>query len=341
MDISTSMKIAYIIPGFDEGGAEVHVLNLIRELSERHEITLISCGGKLESELPENVNIIHLPVERKNLFTIIYSAIKLIRFSKKFHWDIIHVHSRVPAWIAWLASSRIKASWLMTAHALYSLNAGLIPLKHADGAICISSAVRNHLAKNLPANTIIIPNGIIPPRLKHEDFSHSPGKFLFVGRLTRLKGLDTALRALAEVRGCTLDVIGDGPQKQELEALSQSLGLSDRVRFHGAKSRTEVEELMAKSSCLLFPSYSEGMGLVVLEALSSGLPVIASDLEALHEIAEGELVPAGDVGAWREAIKNFLAARKASPLNPDKIIMVKDMACLTEKFYSVILEQRD
>ena len=144
------MRIAYIIPGFDEGGAEIHVLNLIRELSGHHEITLISCGGRLEAELPENVKIIHLPVERKNLFTGIYCAMKIIQLNKKFQWEIIHVHSRVPAWVAWLASTRIKAPWLMTAHSLYSLNAGLIPLKHADGAICISQAVRSHLTEYLP-----------------------------------------------------------------------------------------------------------------------------------------------------------------------------------------------
>ena len=259
MDFDSSMKIAYIIPGFDEGGAEVHVLNLIRELSGRHEITLISCGGRLESELPENVNIIHLPVERKNLFTGIYCAVKLIRLNKKYHWDIIHVHSRVPAWIAWLASVRIKAPLIMTAHALYSLNAGLIPLKHTDGAICISQAVRSHLANYLPAKNIIIPNGIIIPRLKHANFNHDSTIFLFVGRLTRLKGLDTALRALAVLKGYSwsFDVVGDGPQKQELEELTQSLGLNDRVTFHGAKDKHEVEEFMAKSSCLLFPSYSE------------------------------------------------------------------------------------
>lgn len=329
------MRIAYIIPGFDEGGAEVHVLNLIRELSAKHDITLITSGGRLESELPENVKTIHLPVERKNLFTGIYCAINLIHLHKKYHWNIIHVHSRVPAWITWLASIRIKTPWLMTAHALYSLNAGLIPLRHADGAICISSAVKNHLEHYLPPKNIIIPNGIIPPRLKHKDFTHDRTKFLFVGRLTRLKGLDVALRALEGLReySWTLDVVGDGAQRQELEALSRSLGLTDRVMFCGARSKPEVEEFMAKSSCLVFPSRSEGMGLVVLEALSIGLPVIASDLEALYELAEGELVP-GDAESWREAIRDFLTTRKASPLNAGKIITVKEMACLTEKFYA-------
>ena len=327
------MRILYIIPGFDEGGAEVHVLNLIKELSGRHEITLLSCGGKLEAELPGNVRILHMPVYSKNPFTVIHCAREVIRLGRQ--WDIIHVHSRVPAWVAWIASRRLGIPWLMTAHAQYSLNAGLIPLKHADGAICVSSTVRNHLTGHLPPQTITIPNGIIPPRLKHSNFTHDRTRLLFVGRLTRIKGLDVVLRALAELKGYswTLDVVGDGAQRQELEALSEGLGLNDRVTFHGAKAKHEVEEFMAKASCLLFPSYSEGMSLVMIEALCVGLPVIASDIEAQKEFAEGALVPAGDVGAWTGAVREFLTTKKASPLNAGKIITVQEMACLTEKFY--------
>ena len=133
------MKILYIVPGLDEGGAEVHVLNLIRELSERgHDITLASCGGRLEAELPENVRVIHVPSERKNPVTIIHSARVLSRLGR---WEIIHAHSRVPAWAAWVLSGLTRTPWLMTAHALYSLNAGLIPLRRADGLICVSEAV--------------------------------------------------------------------------------------------------------------------------------------------------------------------------------------------------------
>ena len=331
------MRILYVLPGFDEGGAEYHVLNLIRELSLLgHDITLSSCGGHLERELPENVRIIHIPVQRKNVFTIIYSAFKLAGLHKKFHWDIIHAHSRVPAWAAWIASKLTRTPWLMTAHSLYSHNAGLIPLRHADGVICVSEAVRHNLAGYLPENVTVIPNGIHPPKFAHK--YSGMDRLLFVGRLTRLKGLDVVLRALAGLTGkkWMLDVLGDGPQRAELEELSASLGLSGRVNFRGAVSNDDVEEFMAFGSCLLFPSHSEGMGLVVLEALSLGLPVIASDLEALRDFADGELVHVGDVDAWRMAIEKFIDTGTASPLTPEKIITVQDMALLTEKYYTSI-----
>ena len=340
------MRILYIVPGFNEGGVESHVLHLIRELvrmNHGHEITLAFSdkgGGRLEHELPGCVQVLHLPVEQKNPFTVIYSAIKLSRLHKKFHWDIIHAHSRVPAFVSWILSSLTHAKWLMTAHALYSLNLGILPLRHADGVICVSEAVRHHLENRVPDNTIIIPNGIIPPELRHSDFNHEGmTRFLFVGRLTRLKGLDVALSALSELKNYdwTLDVLGEGPHREELEELSHNLGISERVTFHGNKDSHEVELFMAKSSCLLFPSFSEGMGLSALEAMSMGLPVIASDLEALHEFADGKLIPAGDVDAWREAVRKFLCNNECSPLNPEKIITINEMAVKTEKYYERVM----
>lgn len=338
------MRILYIMPGFDEGGAEVHVLNLIRGMVKRgHEVTLASSGGRMEHDLPENVNIIHMPSHKKNPVTIISCALKIYRQQKKFKWDIIHAHSRVPAWIAWLASKLTGVKWIFTAHALYSLNAGLTPLKHADGAICISQAVRNHLINHLPNDTVIIPNGIIPPLLKHSEFPHNNIRFLSVGRLTRLKGLDVALKALAGLKAYewTLDVLGEGSERESLKSLAVSLGIAERVHFLGDKDRQEVERYMAESSCLLFPSFSEGMGLVVLEALSIGLPVIASDLEALREFAKEGLVPVGNVEEWKRAIERFIVDGEAGRLSSEKIITVDDMTVMVEEYCKSAVSQSD
>ena len=327
------------MPGFDEGGAEIHVLNLIREMSSRHEITLISHGGRLEAYLPPNVRIIHMPSHLKNPVTIIYCALKIALLNAKYHWDIIHAHSRVPAWVSWLAARLAGVKWVVTAHALYSLNFGIVPLRHSDGAIAISQAVCHYLSEYLPDNAIIIPNGIIPPKIYHRDFTHNEMKFLIAGRLTRLKGVDVALSALSELIAYdwTLDVIGEGSERENLAALSESLGISERVTFHGDKGKIDVEKFMAKSSCLLFPSKSEGQGLVVLEALSAGLPVIASDLEALRDFADGDLVAPGDIGEWRKAIEAFILTGKSSALNAGNIITVSEMAAKTEKYYTEVL----
>ena len=334
------MRILHIVPEFDEGGVERYVLQLTAEqIANGHRVSLATAGGKLEPQLPPEVEVLHLPVQRKNLFTGLYCVHHLAQNIKQ--WDIIHVHSRVPAWIAWWTSALTKLPWIMTAHSIYSLNAGITPFRHANGVICISEPVKQHLTNYLPARTIIVPNGVRKPTRLWEGrgFPDNP-RFLFVGRLTRLKGLDTVLRALAQLQDhpWTLDVIGDGPQRAEWETLTAELNLKERVAFHGF--RDDVEDWMLRSSCLLFPSHHEGMGLVVLEALSIGLPVLASDLEPLRPLSSGPLIPPGDVEAWRKAMEKVLDGGAASPLRAEGLPTFEETARKTEEFYKEILLER-
>lgn len=331
------MRILHIVPEFEEGGVERYVLQLAQEqLACGHRVFLVTAGGKLEPLLPHGVEVLHLPVQRKNPLTGLYCTFCLAL--KRSQWDIIHAHSRVPAWIAWWTSALTNMPWIMTAHAVYSLNAGIAPLKHANGVICISDAVKQHLAGYLPARTAVVPNGVQKPTLLWEGRGDYP-RFLFVGRLTRLKGLDTALRALGKLEGraWSLDVIGDGPQRAELETLTAELGLQERVNFHGF--RDDVEKWMASSGCLLFPSYQEGMGMVVLQALNVGLPVLASDLEPLRPLATGPLIPPGDVEAWRKAIEKVLDGEAASPLSAEGLTTFEETVRRTEAFYREVLER--
>ena len=331
------MRILHLVPEFEEGGVERYVLQLVKEqVSHGLQVSLVTAGGKLESLLPPEVKVIHLPVHRKNLITGLYCVFHLAKNIKK--WDLLHAHSRVPAWIAWWTSGLTGIPWIMTAHAMYSLNAGITPLKHANGVICISDAVKQHLTKYLPARTVTVPNGVRKPSRLWEGKNNSEQpRFLFVGRLTRLKGLDTALRALGGLkdRDWTLDVIGDGPQRTELENLIAELGLKERIAFHGF--RDDVEAWMIHSSCLLFPSNQEGMGLAVLEAVNVGLPVLASDLEPLRPLASGPLIPPGNVDAWRKAIEKVLDGEPASPLLAERLPAFEDTVRGTEEFYKEVL----
>ena len=334
------MRILHIVPEFNEGGVERYVLQLTTEqIAQGHSVSLATAGGKLEPKLSPKVEVLHLPVQRKNLFTGLYCVYCLAQ--KRGQWDILHAHSRVPAWIAWWTSALTKMPWIMTAHAIYSRNAALAPFKHANGVICISEPVKQHLIKYLPARTIIVPSGVHKPsRLWEGTKNSNPPRFLFVGRLTRLKGLDTVLRALAQLQDhpWSLDVIGDGPQRAEWETLTAELNLKERVAYHGF--RDDVEDWMIRSSCLLFPSRREGMGLVVLEALNTGLPVLASDLEPLHPLASGPLVPPEDVDAWRKAIEMVLEDGAASPLSAEKLPTFEETARKTEEFYKEILANK-
>lgn len=127
--------------------------------------------------------------------------------------------------------------------------------------------------------------------------------FLYVGRLKRYKGVETALHALAEARRSrpelVLEIAGQGDDLRRLERLARGLGLDAAVRFLGFVSEEEKRRLLRRAWAVVFPSPKEGWGLSNVEAAACGTPALASDSPGLREsVRHGEtgfLVPHGDV----------------------------------------------
>jgi len=300
------MLIIQILPELDIGGVERHVIDLSNELAERgHDILVISNGGQMQNQLSDKVLHWQLPVHKKNPFTALNCSRKISSRIKDEGWQLIHTHSRVPAWIAWRTSSVTKVPWIYTAHACYSLNYGLIPLKHARHVICVSETVERHIKDFLSQNHSVIPVALPEPTVRWDSSNKCKSHFLFVGRLTKIKGLDTVIEALGRLKDekWTLDVVGDGPEREELEKRTDVLGLKDKITFYGYSE--DLDAFMMKSSCLLFPSRSEGYGLVLARAAQIGLPVIASNIEQVNKIlgSTENMPPPGDVDSWADEIK--------------------------------------
>jgi glycosyltransferase involved in cell wall biosynthesis len=106
-----------------------------------------------------------------------------------------------------------------------------------------------------------------------------PVRLLYVGRLVRTKGARDIIRALSLIRDVplTFDVVGDGPERAACEALVASCGLSDKVTFHGWRSKAEVSDFYRAADIFVFPSYREPGGNVALEAMGFSLPLIVVD----------------------------------------------------------------
>lgn len=314
------IKTMLLLPALEEGGVERHVVTLARGLVDLgYAVTVVSSGGGMVSSLPAEVRHISMPIHEKNPFVGLRVAHRLAAIARAEGVRVLHAHSRVPAWAAYFARKLAPVRFVYTAHASYSLNFGLWPIKRADRVICVSEAVAAHLAGWLPEAGCVhvcynaLPHEVVPWRGSGE----ARARLLYLGRLSGKKGLGTLLEALARVpdEGWYLDVVGDGPERDGFEAAARGLGLGENVSFHG--HRDDASLWISRCDLLLFPSRGEGMGLAVAEALAAGAPVLSSDLPAVREIASGAgFVPPGAVAAWSEAIARFLADRSAPLLVP-------------------------
>ncbi len=131
---------------------------------------------------------------------------------------------------------------------------------------------------------------------------------LTLSRLHQVKGLDTALRALAQLPDCWLWIAGDGPEEAALKALAAELGVAERVRFLGW--RTDRGALLRAADICLLPSRYEPFGTVILDSWSTATPFIACESDGprayIRDRENGMLVPADDVAALAGAIRAVL-----------------------------------
>jgi glycosyltransferase involved in cell wall biosynthesis len=165
----------------------------------------------------------------------------------------------------------------------------------------------------------IVHYGIEPNGPMHA-FAATEPRLLCVGRLIPIKGHLVLLRALAEARrnvpNLQLDIAGRGPLEPALRALAKELGIDDAVRFLGFVS--PVQRAIEEAAIVVVPSMGEGFGMVALEAMERGRPVVAADIGGLGELVEHEvtglLVPPGEASPLAQALERLggdleLAAR--------------------------------
>ncbi len=306
------MKILQMLPDFEDGGVERHVLWLSNELARiGNSVAVISNSGKLERDL-KDVKHISMDIAAKKPALIVKNAFKIAGLIKQGNYDVIHAHSRVPAFSAWIASALTKTPWIYTAHSCYSKNLGLTPLRHAGAVICVSETVLHHLVDYLPKKKIVIYNALPSSTYRWKGPDDGDFCFLYVGRLTKIKGIDIiieACKSLKDINGWKLDIAGDGPMRQELNEKVKQSGLEDRVSFLGF--RNDVLSLIGSCSCLLFPSLQEGFGLTLMEGAKMGAPFLASDIPAVRELMpSAKLLKPGSVDDWQNAMTEVLCSRQ-------------------------------
>jgi colanic acid/amylovoran biosynthesis glycosyltransferase len=198
----------------------------------------------------------------------------------------------------------------------------------AAAVVAVSAHMRAQLL-NLgadPARLVVNPCGADLPDGLAADPGRAPARFVMVGRLTEKKSPLTSIRAFANVGvdGATLDVVGDGELIAESQALVDSLGIADRVTFHGALPHARTLEQMRQARCFIQHSVTatngdrEGTPVSVLEAMGLGLPIVTTRHGGIPDVVSradlGALVDEHDVDGMADAMRRFaldptLAAR--------------------------------
>ena len=236
------------------------------------------------------------------------AAGSLIRQLRERHsqgpFDLIHAHSALPCGTAALTlSDGLGIPFVVTVHGLdaYSTRqAGPVVGKwcesiskrvyeSASAVICISRKVHAEVSKIADVQTVVVYNGVDTSHFFPEP-ERSPLTILSVGNLIPSKGHATLLHAFARIQhaagDCKLEIVGEGPQRKELQELANSLGMAEPVRFLGRQSRDEVAEAMRRCAVFALPSSYEGLGCVYLEAMASGKPAIGCKGQGIDEIIE-------------------------------------------------------
>jgi len=244
--------------------------------------------------------------------------------------ELLHTHVYHADLVGYLAARRARLPVVATVHGYSGGDArnrfyewlDRRVLTRFDAVVCVSEAQREWLRRGgcAPARLAVVPNGhaAAPPLARAEARARlgipaSQLAFGWIGRLSPEKGADLFLEALAKLgpTGGLAVVIGEGAERRRLEARAQALGLgADRLRFAGF--RGDAPSLLAAFDALVISSRSEGLPVVMLEAIAAGTPVAAFAVGGIPDLlgeASGWLAPAGDVAA----LARTLAALAADP----------------------------
>jgi glycosyltransferase involved in cell wall biosynthesis len=311
------MRVLQVIHNLGLAGAEVLTRDLILGLTGRGiecELYLLqSADSSLQRSLLAEGIRIHAPLQAS-----VYSPLHVRALTTHFgacSYDIVHVHL-FPAqlWVALAARAiKVSARLVTTEHSAYNYRRRRVyrPMDHWIYAqycriACVSDATAEALIEWLPevaGKARSCPNGIhlkiftnTPPGSKSALFSlpETCPVILSVGRMVHQKDHGTAIRALSVTPEAHLVLVGVGPELEKHRKLAQKLGVAHRVHFLGP--RTDIPQLMKAANIFVQSSRFEGFGIAALEAMASGLPVVASRVPGLAELVgeAGLLFEAGD-----------------------------------------------
>lgn len=354
------MKVIQILPELNAGGVERGTLEVGKYLVEQgHESLVISNGGRLVEQLEsEGSRHITLPVHQKRL-----SSLKQVKVLRKLFEDekpdILHLRSRLPAWLAYLAWRKMdpttRPRLVTTVHGMYSVNLYSKIMTRGETVICVSNSVKDYVLKNYPdvpaEQLTVIHRGVDPAQFPYryqpnakwmngwqQHYPHLIGKYVITlpGRITRWKGQLDFIQVITALKAKGIPTHGllvgePHPKKleflEEVKAAIKTAGLENDITLVG--HRSDLREIMAVSDVVV--SYStdpEAFGRVTLEALALGKAVagyahggVEEQLEAIFPAGK---IPLGDTAAMVDLLSRWQqelpAPRRENPFTLEQML---------------------
>ncbi len=340
--MAKKLTVVQVLPALESGGVEKGTLEVGRYLAQNgHRSIVISGGGRMVAQLErEGSEHVQWPLGAKRLTTLRYIW-KVREFLARERPDILHLRSRLPAWIGYWAWKGLpqesRPHLVTTVHGPYTPGRYSAVMVRGERVIAISDMIRDYILRNYPwvdPNIIrIIPRGVDPAAYPHgyqpnaewlekwrAQYPQLEGKYVITlpGRLTRWKGQEDFIKIITGLKQRGLPVhgviVGDAhPRKQyfadELCAQVRAAGLENDITFTGYRS--DLREIMAISDVVLSLSREpEAFGRTTLEALSLGVPVAGYNHGGVGEqlaaiLPEGR-IPVGDVGQAADLVRRWL-----------------------------------
>ncbi len=344
MQADRPLTVLQMLPALHAGGVERGTVEIARYLAAHQQRSLVmSAGGRLVAQLTgEGSSHFDWPVGKKSLWTLSLVP-RLRRFLIEQNVDILHLRSRMPAWIGYLAwrgmDPRTRPRLVTSVHGSYTVNAYSAVMTRGERVIAVSETIRGYILANYPKVNPeyirLIHRGVDPVEFPRNyqptqewlaqwrhDYPQLAGKMLITlpGRITRWKGQADFIALIARLKQAGFAVYGlmvggIDPKKQafqrELEAKIRTLDLTENITITG--HRSDLKEIMSVSNVVLSLSQSpEAFGRVVPEALSLGIPVAGYNHGGVGEVLQAWF-PAGivaprDLDALQKTVQDCLSA---------------------------------
>lgn len=299
-----NMIIALIVGLFPPkwlAGTEIATYNLADHLARRgHEVHVITSHDAGLPELSEeNGFYIHRIAWLKIRFIgIVTFWAKIFLKMRKIKPDIVHGQSLPSGIPAWAAKKFLKIPYVIWGQGSDIYLPGWFTrmtskpiLQNADVALALTEDMKQKMREICDREVSVMPNGVDLERFKISSGGKKEGNaktIVFVGRLHPVKGAQYLIEAMAIIHRKMPDVklviVGDGIERSRLEELREKLDLNGCIQFAGQVPQERIPQIMHQADVFALPSLSESFGIVNIEAMAAGLPIVTTNVGGLPEL---------------------------------------------------------